>query len=418
MTDRVKITKRLVDGAQPPASGETRLWDSDVPGFVVRVFFNGRKSFGLKYRVASRQRWFTIGDYGAPWTVEEARERARAILRDAKDGVDRQFVKEECRQALAVSQLVERYLKDGRLARPNKRESSWANDASLLRRHVVPLVGRRLAQDLNRKDVERLQADIVAGKTAVDERTKARGRAIVSGGAAVAAGSVRSLSAMMNWAINEGLATTNPASGVQKVEVGSRERFLTSTEAQKLIDATFAMSATRQIPEVHAAVMRLLLFTGARKAEIAELAWREVDLDRGFISLPVHRSKTGEKIIPLNTAAVDELERRPREGVYVFPGRGGGPTISLFKSWSKVRASLGLDDVRLHDLRHSFASFAAADGASLYLIGKALGHRNASTTQRYAHLADDPLRAMAERVGQRFARSSNMASPEEDGVAG
>lgn len=405
MADKVRLTKRVIDKLPVPDSGEARVWDTEVTGFVLRVFPNGRRSFGLKYRVDNRQRWFTIGDFGDPWTVEEARERARAIMRDAKDGVDRQFVKEETRQALTVSELIERYLKEGPYAKPNKRLSSWANDASLFRRHVIPLLGKRLARDLLRKDVERMQSDILAGKTAVDERTKARGRAIVTGGPAVAAGAVRSLSAMMNWAMLQGLAATNPAQGVHKIKLAPRERFLTRTEAQAVLDASFELVRLRQIPATHASVIRLLLFTGARKSEIAELVWREVDLDRGLIRLPPHRSKTGEKVIPLNSAAIEELEQQDRETHFVFPSsRGDTPVVGLYRSWEKLRAGIGLQEVRIHDLRHSFASFAAEDGASLHMIGKALGHRQPSTTQRYAHLADDPVRAMAERVGQRFKR--------------
>jgi len=155
--------------------------------------------------------------------------------------------------------------------------------------------------------------------------------------------------------------------------------------------------------------VRLLLFTGARKSEILNLTWGEVDLERGRILLPWHRSKTGEKMIPLNSAAVAEIMRRPREGPFVFPAaRGEGPTVGLYKTWDRVREVAKLEGVRLHDLRHSFASFAAADGASLYLIGKALGHRQASTTERYAHLTDDPIRAVAEQVGQRFLQITSV----------
>ena len=405
MGEKRKLTKRLVDVVQTSPGDEVRIWDSEVAGFVLRVFASGRRSFGLKYRVDGRQRWFTIGDYGAPWTVEEARERARAILRDAKDGLDRQGLKEEVREAETVAEVVERYLVEGRLTKPNKRDSSWRNDASLLRRHVTPLIGKQLARNLTRRHIEQLQADIVAGKSAADERTRPRGRAIVSGGPAVAAGTLRSLSAMLSWAVHQRIIPNNPATGVQKMKVASRERFLTHAEAQALLDATFQLTGSGAILETHAAIFRLLLFTGARKTEIAELEWREVDLDLGFLALPQHRSKTGQKVIPLNSAAVGELRGRDRSGIYVFPStRGKGPTVGLFKSWSRVRGALGLDELRIHDLRHSFASFAAADGASLHMIGKALGHKNTSTTQRYAHLADDPVRAMAERIGQRFQR--------------
>ena len=129
-----------------------------------------------------------------------------------------------------------------------------------------------------------------------------------------------------------------------------------------------------------------------------------MDLDRSFLTLPQRRSKTGQKVIPLNSAAIEELKGRDRSGIYVFPStRGEGPTVGLFKSWSRVRSALGLEELRIHDLRHSFASFAAADGASLHMIGKALGHKNTSTTQRYAHRPT----ILCERCPSASANASN-----------
>ena len=404
MGERVKLTKRLLDSVVRPASGETRLWDSDAKGFVARIFHNGRVSFGVKLRIGSLQRWMTIGDLGSPWTVEQARERARYMLADAFDGIDPQLEKQEARAALTVAALIERYLSEGRMSKPNKRESSWANDASLLRRHAIPLIGKRFARDLTRQDIERMQADVAAGKTAARIKTKARGLARISGGQTSAGGLIRSFSAMMSWAVRSGLSETNPCIGVEKFKPGRRERFLTTEEARNLLAKRVVLTENAEIDESHATIIRLLLFTGARKSEILGLMWNELDLERGRIVLPRGRSKTGEKVIPLNSASLAELTDRPRSSRYVFPSLTGsdGPTVGLYKSWEKVRQSLNLQGVRLHDLRHSFASFAAARGASLYVIGKALGHTQASTTQRYAHLSDDPVRRAAETVADQI----------------
>ncbi|HCP64120.1 MAG TPA: hypothetical protein DIU09_05975, partial [Hyphomonadaceae bacterium] len=308
------------------------------------------------------------------------------------------------RAALTVAALIERYLSEGRMAKPNKRESSWANDASLLRRHAIPLIGKRFARDLTRQDIERMQADVAAGKTAARIKTKARGLARISGGQTSAGGLIRSFSAMMSWAVRNGLSETNPCIGVEKFKPGRRERFLTTEEARNLLAKLVVLTENAEIDESHATIIRLLLFTGARKSEILGLMWNELDLERGRIVLPRGRSKTGEKVIPLNSASLAELTDRPRSSRYVFPSLTGsdGPTVGLYKSWEKVRQSLNLQGVRLHDLRHSFASFAAARGASLYVIGKALGHTQASTTQRYAHLSDDPVRRAAETVADQI----------------
>lgn len=175
-----KLTKRLVDAFSTEAS-EAFLWDSIVLGFGVRTRRSGSKSFILKYRMGSAVRRHTLGKVGSPHTVEEAREAASELLRQVKAGQDPMQAKREVNQAITVNELIQTYLHEGRITKPNKRESSWASDASVLHRHVAPLLGHRLARDLNRRDLERLQADVLSGKTARDVRTKARGRAIIRG---------------------------------------------------------------------------------------------------------------------------------------------------------------------------------------------------------------------------------------------
>jgi integrase len=154
-----------------------------------------------------------------------------------------------------------------------------------------------------------------------------------------------------------------------------------------------------------AAAIRLLMLTGARKSEVLNLRWREVDAERGLLRLA--DSKTGRKTIVLAAAAMEVIAGCASDSEFVFPAiRGEGHVVGLQKAWERIRARApDLRGVRLHDLRHSFASFAVADGASLYLVGKVLGHKHARTTEVYAHLRDDPLRAVAERTAARIAEA-------------
>lgn len=400
---RAKLTKRMID-ASVSGSTEIRVWDTEVKGFVLRIFPDGRRNFGVKYRIGARQRWFTIGNFGDPWTVDEARERAKRVLRSAEDGVDPQTAKQERRAALTVDELIECYLAEGPRSKPEKRSSSWRHDISRLRRHVSPLIGRIAARDVTHKDVERVQADVAAGKTQASIKGRKRGVARVRGGSTIASGVVRTLAAAMNWAVREGMIDKNPCVGVKRVATPRRERYLTREEVRRVLGAADELATAGEIPRAFSDAVRLLALTGARRSEILELRWPEVDLERGRVILPRHRSKTGEKSITLNRAAIEILRRQPRSGSeHVFPGRGiKGPLVGVSKRWDLVRRRAGIADLRMHDLRHTFASFAVADGASLYVVGKALGHTQASTTERYAHLADDPIRAVSEAVARQI----------------
>lgn len=176
-----KLTKRLIDALQTD-DAEAFVWDTIVLGFGVRVRRSGTKSFILKYRMGSAVRRHTLGRVGSPHTVEEARDAASEMLRQVKAGHDPMQAKRASNEAITVNELIQAYLHEGRIAKPNKRESSWAGDTSVLNRHVSPLLGHRLARDLTRRDLEKLQADVLTGKTAKDVRTKSRGRAIIRGG--------------------------------------------------------------------------------------------------------------------------------------------------------------------------------------------------------------------------------------------
>jgi integrase len=415
-----KLTKRVVDAIQPnPEGRESFAWDSGdgaLKGFGVRVAPGGTMSYIVYYRTREgRSRRLVIGRVG-PLTPDEARVIAGDKLMEVAKGGDPSADRHRARrEALTITELAHLYLADGPAAKPNKKASSWATDRSNIERHVKPLLGRKLAAALTRDDVVRFQRDVAAGKSKADIKTKKRGRAIVDGGPGTAARSLAVLGAVLEWAAHPDrkLIPANPAKGVKLLKGGKRERFLSEAELARLADVLAAMEAEHRLSPMPAAAIRLLLLSGCRKSEILSLRWEWVDIERGVLRLP--DSKTGAKVVPLAAAAVKVLAELPRGGDYVLPAAaGGGHYTGLQKDWERVRARAGLAGVRLHDLRHSFASFAVADGNSLYLLGKVLGHKQARTTEIYAHLADDPIRAVADRTAARIAAAMSATTDRSD----
>lgn len=404
-----KITKRTVD-ALVATDRERRLWDSELKGFCLRAYPTGRKVYAIKYRTAQqRQRWHSIGPHGSPWTPDDARAEAWRLLNAIAHGKDPAADKAARRGHLTVGELIDAYLSDGPSSKPDKRASTWATDASNLNRHVRPLLGRRVASEVTATDCARMVADITAGKTRADEKTGSRGRAIIKGGAPTAARVLGTTGAMYAWAVQQGLVSDVPTRGVKTAQPASRERFLSPAEARRLLATLAEMETGGRLSTTHADIFRLLLMTGARRSEISGLRWSEVDLERGRLTLPPERTKaggkTGTRRITLSGPAVALLRERKgtRDGL-VFPSSRDRekPAAALQKVWNRVRTEADLPALRIHDLRHSFASMALARGASLPLIGKALGHSSPRVTERYAHLADDALRALADGVGDQL----------------
>jgi integrase len=416
-----KLTKRSVEAiAIPPKGEQAELWDTDLGGLHVRVMPTGRRVYRLKYRSAGRQVIVTLGEHG-PITAEQARERARTLVGAVAEGRDPAAERkaaavaaaEERRRAVTLADLVERWLVEGVDAAPNKRQSSWDTDARKLRNHIVPLLGKIPVRNLTKDDIAKAQRAIADGKTARDAKTRLRGRSIVTGGAGVARSAIMSLSACLSWAVDQEIIAANPVARVKKLPKRTMERFLSEAEAARLLDTLNAMEAEGAVQRVHADVVKVLLLTGARRSEIANLRWDEVDLGRGVLTLAPGRHKAGGahgvKHIALNAPAAAVIAERSRKGAFVFPAplaEKKGCDAGLGKAWERIRARADLQDMRLHDLRHSFASFGAAGGASLLLIGKALGHSQAATTARYAHLGNDPVRDLAEKVGARIMGST------------
>jgi len=408
-----RLTKRTVDAAKP-SGRDYFLWDEDMPGFGLRVFDSGKKSYLVQYRKDGRTRRVSIGLHGK-FTPDEARNQAKALLGDVAKGHNPAEERAIIRRDPTISELCDLYVKEGPAAKPTKKESSWKTDRSNIDRHIRKLLGNRKLRSITKADIQRFQADVETGKSATDVKTGFRGRAIVKGGRGTAARATSILSAMLSFAVEREVIEINPARGVKLFPNNKRERFLSSEELARLGEALIA-EATPENPAQKADVMRaelaapavaairLLILTGCRKSEIVTLQWAHVDWDRAFLRLP--DSKTGAKVVPIGGAALALLRALPRaEGdVYVFPSvRAGRHLVGLQKVWERVRDTAGLHDVRLHDLRHSFASVAVSGGHSLYTVGKILGHKQARTTEIYAHLAADPVRAVANHTAEVIA---------------
>jgi integrase len=401
---RIRITKKIVDGLAP---SEIR-WDLDVRGFGVRRQRQARK-YVLKTRLNGRQRWFTIGEHGSPWTVDTARKQALRLLGDIHKGADLSALRSGSRSEPTMGALCDRYLTEH--ADQHKKASSAALDGRNIENHILPLLGSLLVSQVSRADIDAFKRAVHDGKTAPKDRgprSGHRGGAVVSGGPGAANRCLALLSKMFNLAERWGLRHdgSNPVRHVEKYAENRIERYLSEEELARLAGAlSEAEKSEAENPFVIAAI-RLLLFTGARLGEILNLKWEYVDLDRSVINLP--DSKTGEKQIYLNSLAQQVVTSLPRidENPYVIVGRRQNRhLVNITKAWYRIRKAAGIEDVRIHDLRHSFASVAVSGGLTLPMIGKLLGHKKSTTTERYAHLADDPVRAANEEVARLMGKS-------------
>jgi integrase len=417
-----KITKRAVDDLAPTSGAETVLWDTEVKGFGlraraartdiqvkdlgVRARVVAGKSYILHYRAGAgrvaRLRKLTIGKHGSPWTPEMARAEAKRLLAEVAAGRDPATARQEERNALTFGELIDLYLAEGA---SHKKPSTLKADLGRIEHHLRPLLGKLRTDRIARTEIERMRNSVAAGKTAekIGKIEKRRAGSMATGGKGAASQCVALVATIFTFAIARGLCAANPARGVKKAPVRKVERFLSEAEIGQLA-ATLDAEAARSGNPYPAAAIKLLMLTGCRRGEIVNLSWQHVDFEQECLRLP--DSKTGAKVVYLNAPARAVLQDLPRMAgnLRVIPGirvEGAGPALD--KGWFRVRAAAGLADVRMHDLRHSFASVGAAGGLSLPIIGALLGHKHAATTARYSHLSADPLRAANDAVGARIA---------------
>lgn len=393
-----RITKRTVDALKTTGK-EYVHWDGELTGFGVRVRPSGAKSYVAVYRTGGRStplRRVTIGTVGKI-EASTARVEAQKIIRQAELGIDHAAEKAKLRAEMKFADVCDLYLREGC---ETKKASTIATDKGRIERHIKPLLGKKRVSEITRADIEKFMRDVAAGKTAADEKTKKRGRAIVEGGKGTATRTVGLLGGIMSFAVSRQMRPDNPVRGVKRYPDGKSETFLSPAELSRIGAVLAEMEAEDANPSA-LAVIRLLAFTGARKSEITSLRWSEVNLERGYLNLG--DSKTGAKVIPIGAPAceilakVDRLEGNPN----VFPAASGKGTFQgTEKVWRKVRERAGFPSLRLHDLRHSFASVGLARGDALPVISAILGHADVKTTSRYAHLADDPVKKSAEDIAE------------------
>lgn len=421
-----RITNSAV-AALEPSSRDVYLWDDQLRGFALKVTPGGRRIFLVQYRVGRRTRRVTIGPLSEAMPPATARRKARELLGIVATGGDPAETRKASKEAMSVEALCRHYLGKaeageilGRDGSP-KKASTLLTDRGRILRHIIPVLGHRDVASLTSQDVRYLQSQITSGATAKKVKTGKYGLARVRGGAGTATRTLGLFGGIMQFAVEEGLRSDNPVRGVRRRRDASIERSLSSAEFAALGDA-LANAESEGLNQFGIAALRLLAFTGARRGEVLGLHWSYVDFENALLRLP--DSKTGRKTIPLGPAALQILADLPRMAgtEYVFPAaRGHGPYRGLTKLWFKVRESAGLPDLRIHDLRHAFASVGASSGLSLYLIAKALGHRDQATTQKYAHVRNDPVAGAAAQIEQRVAsammRSGDNALDPPDAAA-
>lgn len=399
-----RLTKRFVDQLKPDPSGrEITHWDDRLSGFGVRVQPGGAMSWVAMYRTREgRLRKLTVGRAGA-LTPEEARQEARQKLAAAQRGGDPAGDKSAGRRSMTVAELCDWYLRE---AEGRVKASTLAMDRSRIERHVKPLIGKRRTASLTSEDIERLQAEIAAGKSA-KPREKRRGGA-TTGGCGVAARTIGMFGTILEFAKRRKVIKDNPARGVQKIPDGKQRRFLSLDEIAELGKAMRAAEAAGETATA-IAVIRLLLMTGLRRMEALALPRAWVDAKARCIRLG--DTKSGAQIRPIGAPAVKLLNERPapEEGAskeraaWVFPAdRGDGHYIGVPKVLARFCVKAGLEGVTVHVLRHSFAAVAAGMGYSELTIAGLLGHRLSGITVRYAHLPDAALVAAADRVAARM----------------
>lgn len=389
MSDRtIKITKRTVDAAEKAAERYI-LWDSDLKGFGLRVETSGTKTFLVRYRMAGRKRFYALArsEEVAP---EQARALAKEALSNVRHGLDPADDRRKERESLTVSRLAERFLEEH--VEVKRKATTERHYRSLINRYLLPKLGSRKAQDLPRADLAELHLSM-------KKRPYQANRLLAV------------VASMYSFGEKHGLVPEgyNPSARIDRFPEGRRERFLSNEELGRLGKA-FRQFETDGRFGTAITALRLLLFTGARLREILHLRWEYVDLERGLLLLP--DSKSGRKAITLNAAAAAVLKSLDENGPFVFPGLDPEfPRADLKKPWTAVTEAASLPGLRIHDLLHSFASIGAGAGLGLPIVGKLLGHTQASTTQRYAHLDADPVRRAANAIGKTIVAALDGPKP-------
>ncbi len=444
-----KLSEKSVKAIEPPATGAATVWDSEITGFGVRVFATtkrhpgGARSFFVNYRVDGRERRFTIGNFPA-WTAEAARNEAKELRRRIDRGEDPADERRQRCEAPTVVDLAERYRQEHL---PKKAAISQKNDWAMIENEILPRLSARKVSEVHAGDMQALHRSISeSGRLVRANRVLACASKMFSLALKPMEGEVAP------WRDH---AQGNPCKGVEKNAEEAKERFFSEAELAALSDALAAYGS-----KPAGDCIRFLMLTGARPGEAMAATWEQFDAEPGFWVKPSsHTKQRKTHKAPIGAAAIELIERlravrdaspRTKDSPYVFPGQvRGEPLRHLHNAWKeiadaatvnlyadsadekiarlvvdlekgfgrrpslgevraigekrKIKLPAGLSDARPYDLRHSFASVGAGGGLSLQIIGRLLGHTQARTTMRYAHLADDPLKEAAAKITKQIA---------------
>ena len=393
MPNKQKLTKSVIDKAAPLQKTYV-LRDAEISGFSLRIYPSGRKAFFFRYRVGGGRggqiREPRIGDFGE-LTPAEARNIALDWAASVRRGGDPMAERTKQRQSPIMSDLFDKYLSDH--AQRHKKPASLINDTRMIEKSLRPIFGSKRVLSVSRQDIRAYHAGLEATPYEANRR-------------------LALLSKMFSFAADEleWIARgDHPVRGIKRFKETKRRRYLSQAELARLGETLVRAESGelgRSFSPYAIAAIRLLALTGARHDEILSLRWKNVNFERACLELP--DSKTGEKDIFLAPSAMQLLSELPREeeNPYVIVGqKAGSHLVNIKDSWNAIRQAASIEDVRLHDLRHSYASVAAGTGMSLPVIGALLGHTETATTARYAHLSTDPLRTAADRIGEEISTS-------------
>lgn len=365
-----RLTDKLIRSIQPPEKGNIRYTDSECPGFAIRVTAAGRKAFTLDYRLHGRNRRYTIASW-PEYNATAARLKAIDLRKQIGEGIDPLDEK----HGATVSQLAEEVMVY--LDAKGRSKATLRNYRAMLDHTVVPVLGKRQIKDVSPRDIEKLHLSL--------KDTPYKANRVL-----------QLCSTLFSKAVHWEQLKESPVRGIEHFHEEARNVTLDQRELKRLVKALDGYKYRKV-----ANALVLIMLTGCRKTEALSATWDMFDLEGGVWTKPSHHTKQKRlHRVPLNPAAIALLEGLPRENEFVFPGqRKGSPLKGINKDWLIIRKTAGLPDLRIHDLRHVYASLLASRNLSLPVIGALLGHTKPQTTARYAHLLDAPLRDATNKVG-------------------
>lgn len=368
----VRLTDNIVKGLSQPQKGNQITYDERLRGFGVRVTAKGKRSFILNYRINGRERRMTIGPY-PEWNLLAARKRAEELRRDIGIGLDPLQQRTDKMNEPTVNDLFERYLRDHL---PKKSQSSMYSDVQMWRKDILPEIGRRKLSDVTFNEIDALHRKVT-------RRAPIQANRIVS-----------LLRKAFNLAMRWGWMTANPAVGIEANPENSRTRYLSEAEIGRLLKAL-----KKNPNRTSCDAILFMLLTGCRRGEAFQAQWDQFDEALKIWTKPAATTKQRKfHRVPVSSAVTELLKKRQQRSTspFVFASHTGAALTDVKKTWARICETAELEDFRLHDLRHTFASLLVSNGQTLPTIGAMLGHTQTQTTARYAHLFDDSLSTAAE----------------------